>query len=81
MRSMIDKAEKLRLSRLNKYMLRLAIPRDYLHNHGLKEGDRVLWIPDAEGVRLKFVKVRREIVEYELEEEQQGQDESAQNAA
>jgi bifunctional DNA-binding transcriptional regulator/antitoxin component of YhaV-PrlF toxin-antitoxin module len=66
---MTDITTTLRLRRINQYTVRLTVPSAYLRNHGLKAGDKVLWIPDADGVRLKFVKVRQRIIEYELEEE------------
>jgi hypothetical protein len=37
--------------------LRLTIPTAFMRQHGLKWHDQVAWIEDAEGVRLKFIKI------------------------
>jgi hypothetical protein len=44
----------LTLRRTTKYNCRLTVPSTYVHAHGLRDGDRVLWFPQADGVLLKF---------------------------
>jgi hypothetical protein len=44
----------LTLRRTTKYNCRLTVPSTYIHDHGLQPGDRVLWLPQADGVLLKF---------------------------
>jgi hypothetical protein len=47
------------LRRINRQTLRLVIPAQYQKAHDLGEGDHVIWIPETDGVRLKFVKTRQ----------------------
>jgi hypothetical protein len=54
-----ERVVHLILRRINRQTLRLAIPSAYWKDHGLDAGDHVVWIPDADGVRLKFVKTRK----------------------
>jgi hypothetical protein len=37
-----------------KYNSRLSVPPDYVRAHGLPPGARVLWLPQPDGVLLKF---------------------------
>jgi hypothetical protein len=37
--------------------LRIAVPRDFVHEMGLRAGDYVDWVREHDNVRLKFVKV------------------------
>jgi hypothetical protein len=52
---MSTQPQLLTLRSNTRYNCRLSVPPDYLRSHGLQPGDRVLWIPDSDGVRLKFV--------------------------
>ena len=51
---MPDTVETLRIRRLSQNSFRMLVPMAYMKNHDLKEGDHVMWIPDGDGVRLKF---------------------------
>jgi hypothetical protein len=51
---MTDTVEIIKLRRITKYTCTMAVPSTYLRNHGLKEGTQILWVPEADGVRLKF---------------------------
>jgi len=42
--------------RINRYAMKLTIPKRYIREHGIREGDHCVWIPEPDGVRLKFVK-------------------------
>ena len=45
------------LRRVNRQTMRLAVPAQYVRDHGLQEGDHCTWIVAPNGdVRLKFVK-------------------------
>ena len=44
------------LRKLNE-TLRIAVPRDFVHEMGLRAGDYVDWVREHDNVRLKFVKV------------------------
>jgi hypothetical protein len=44
------------LRRINKQTMRLAVPAQYVRDHGLREGDHCIWSVEPDGVRLKFVK-------------------------
>ena len=44
----------LTLRRTTKYNCRLTVPSTYARAHGLQDGDRVLWLPQPDGVLLKF---------------------------
>lgn len=47
------------LRRMNS-TLRIGLPYDYARQRGLQEGDQVVWLEDADGVRLKFVRIEEE---------------------
>lgn len=51
---MANTVELLTLRRPTKYNTRLTVPSTYVHAHNLRDGDRVLWIPQPDGVLLKF---------------------------
>ena len=52
---MPDTVELIKLRRITKYTCMMAVPSAYLRSHGLQPGHQVLWLPDADGVRLKFI--------------------------
>lgn len=52
--TMSNTVELLTLRRPTKYNTRLTVPSTYVHAHNLRDGDRVLWIPQPDGVLLKF---------------------------
>ncbi|MCP3468226.1 MULTISPECIES: hypothetical protein [unclassified Bradyrhizobium] len=48
---------RITIRRLNRYTARLALPPDYLRQHGFDDGDIVRWLPQDDGsVRLEFEK-------------------------
>jgi bifunctional DNA-binding transcriptional regulator/antitoxin component of YhaV-PrlF toxin-antitoxin module len=51
--------QNLTLRRVNTFRksLRLGIPHKFVKARGLTEGDQVVWIEEADGVRLKFVRL------------------------
>jgi hypothetical protein len=51
---MTNTIELLTLRSNTKYNYRLSVPSTYVHAHGLQDGDRVLWVPQPDGVLLKF---------------------------
>jgi hypothetical protein len=60
---MTDAVEFIKLRRITKYTCTMSVPSAYMRNHGLQPGDQVLWIPDADGVRLKFGRCEHDIAE------------------
>jgi antitoxin component of MazEF toxin-antitoxin module len=47
--------ELLQLRKLNN-SLRLVIPKNYVEEHDLEPEDHVMWQPEHDGVRLRFLK-------------------------
>jgi hypothetical protein len=42
--------------RINRRTMRLAVPAQYVRDHGLQEGDHCVWTDEPDGVRLRFIK-------------------------